>query len=508
MQNLSSSIDVETGATQWLDHKPFPMNYPPYLGYFIAGRAWWDQDNRHAYAIYKDTARTNTHLLRWDTETGESRVLFKEDADTRAILGDTDKKRVMATPLPHSDEVVWFSERSGWAHLYLYDLKTGECKNAITQGAWLVRDILKLDEVNRELWIKTAGRIDHHNPYHTDICRVNIDTGHLTPLSASDHEYSAFGPKDFLPIYQTLQSVSPDHRFVVTTRSRVDERPVSVLLNREGETLCTVETADLSRMPGGWQFPDITETVAEDGETNIYGMMFKPSNFSADKSYPVLDFSFVMMADPVAAFGSGMNAYLYCEAAAYAELGFIVVKFFNRGLAGYREKAFHDHVDHSLPFYNLADNAASIKQLTTQHAYMDYQRVGITLHSSFPTALTGLFIYPDVYKVGVTYNAMTDARLLPLEDEMGGADFPQLEAFAKNLQGKLLMIAGMMDYCVPVSSTFRIVEALKKENKNFDMLILPNLSHADDGYAIRRQWDYLVTHLLGVDPPENVELTL
>ena len=498
------SIDIATGAIQTLQHRPLPINYPPYLGYFIAGRAWWNQDNRRVHFIDQDTLRTNTAVHTWDTYTGASTCLLAEDPNTKSLLGDTDKNRVMATPLVGSDELVWLSERSGWAHLYLYDLNSGALKQTLTQGEWLVRDIIDVDEQARELWIKTAGRDQTHNPYHTDICRINLDSGELTPLTHSDHEYTAQGLKSHLPLYQTQSSVSPDHQYIVTTRTRVDEVPVSLLLDRDGNSLMTVATADTQRLPKDWRWPEITQTTAADGHADIYGLLFKPSDFCPDKTYPVLDFSTLLMSEPVGAFGGG----LYLEAAAYAELGFIVVKFFNRALAGFRSKAFHDHKDHSLPFYNLADNVAAIKQLAESHPYMNLDRVGVTLHSSYPSALTGLLIYPDFYTVGVSYNAMSDARLMPLEDELGGRDFPPHEQFAAQLKGKLLLIAGMLDYAVPVSSTFRMVEALQRANKAFDMLILPNLGHDFSGYAKRRQWDYLVRHLQGVTPPEDFCLRL
>jgi len=497
------SIDINSGDTLNLDHKPFPMNYPPHMGYFVSGRAWWDKNSQHAYCIYQDTARTNTYVLKWDTQTGQAEVLFKEEPSTKALLADKDKVRMVVTPLTNSDELVWFSERDGWAHLYLYDLKTGDVKNQITSGDWLVREILDVDEERRELWIKTAGRIEGHNPYHTDICRVNIDTGELTPLSSTDHEFSAAGIKNFRPFYGTSSSISPNKEYVVTVQSRIDEVPVTVLLNREGQTLLTLETADTSALPEHWQWPEITQTVAADSGDSIYGMIFKPSFFSPDETYPILDFSCVLMSEPVTPFA---GAGLYLEAAAYAELGFIVVKFFNRGLSGYRSKAFYDHKDHSVPLVNLSDNVAAIKQLAQQRPYMDVNRVGVTLHSSYPTALAGLLIHPDFYKVGVAFNSMTNAHLMaPLGY---GEEFPQYEKFADQLKGKLLFIAGMLDYTISVSNTFRMVEALQKANKSFDMLVLPNLGHDFTGYAKKRQWDYFVTHLLGETPPEDFKLSL
>lgn len=503
------SIAIDNGHIQRLDHKPFPMNYPPHLGYFVSGRAWWDRGNRHAYCIYQDRDRTHTQVIRWDTQTGQSAVLFAENPDLQAILADRESMRVMATPLPDSDELVWYSERDGWAHLYLIDLNTGAVKIQITSGDWLVREIIKVDTERRELWIKTAGRVVGHNPYHAGICRVNIDSTELTPVTFSDHHFSANGIKSFQPFYCTLSSISPSNQYVVTTCSRIDEVPVTVLLDRNGDTLLVLESADVSALPENWQWPEVTQTLPsgsqsspESSDSNIYGMIFKPSFFSPEESYPVLDFSCVLMAEPVTPFAGG----LYLEAAAYAELGFVVVKFFNRALFGFRSKSFFDLQDRSVPLVNLSDNVAAIKQLAEQRPYMDVNRVGVTLHSSYPTALSGLLIHHDFYKVGVTYNPITHAHLMaPLGY---GEEFPQYEIFAANLKGKLLLIAGMLDYTVSVANTFRMVEALQKANKSFDMLVLPALGHDFTGYAKKRQLDYLVEHLLGEKPPADFQLSL
>lgn len=498
------TIDVATGAVTMLDHPALPMNYPPYFGFFTARRGWWGQDNQHLYFIDQQADRTHTHVSRWTIKTGQVTVLWAEDPQMRAILADKDKLKVMATPLPASNELLWLSERSGWAHLYLYDLTTGALKNPVTQGEWLVREVLAVDRERREVWIKTAGRVEGHNPYHTDICRVNIDTGELTALTQTDQDDQAFGLQSLSPFYRPRYSLSHSYDYIVTTRSRIDAVPATVLLDRDGKKHLTLEQADISQLPQPWRWPEITKTVAADGVSTIYGMIFRPPNFSEDKSYPVLDFSCVLMSEPVNAFGGG----LYLEAAAYAELGFIVVKFFNRGLFGFREKAFHDHKDYTVPFHNLADHVAGTQQLMERYPYMDKHRVGITLHSSYPTALSGLLIHPDFYSVGVAYNPITDARLVPpMNDDYGGNEYPQYEAFASHLRGKLLLIAGMMDHSISVSHTFRMIEALQKANKPFDMLILPNMGHDFPAYAKKRQWDYLVEHLMGEQPPEDFELT-
>ena len=482
-------FDCERGQRCDAEYGMLPMRYPPYQGFYLAGRGWWSVDSRHVYFVDQVSDMTGTKVLQWDTETGHTSILLEETPERPAILHTFDQMVVTAKPLPETNELIWYSERSGWAHLYLADLQTGAIKNPITEGEWLVRDIIHVDAQRRQLVIKTAGRQAGRNPYYTDICRVNIDTGELTPIISSDHEYQT-----------TKTSVSPCGDFVIATQTRADQIPVHLLLDRAGNSLLTLETADISALPNDWRWPEPVQTVAADGESAIYGIVFRPRDFSPEKSYPVIDFSFMLYPNGLDAFGS-----LYLESAAYTELGFIVVGFLNRALAGYRARAFHDLQDHSLPFFNLADHVAGTQQLIERYPYMDGERIGVTLHSSYPTALTGLLIYPDFYKVGVCLNPIADTRLMPMA-QCGADDFPQYETFAAQLKGKLLLIAGMLDYAIPVSCTFRLVEALQQANKPFDMLMLPNLSHDITGYAKRRQWDYFVEHLLGIAPPDDFNL--
>ena len=198
--------------------------------------------------------------------------------------------------------------------------------------------------------------------------------------------------------------------------------------------------------------------------------------------------------------------------AAYAELGFIVAVINNRGEAlkggaGLRKAAFNQHRDYSVPSHNKADSVAAIKGLALQFSFMDIDRVGAVDFMCVPTALTGLLIYPELYKVGVSVNADADHRLLPKAEFGDTGKYPYYENFAANLSGKLLLIHGMLDDVEPVTMAFRMVEALKKANKNFDLLLLPNNGHHVDEYATRRGWDYLVEHLLGEEPPENFNLS-
>ena len=496
------SIDVASGQLQKADCAPCPMVYPLYQGYFETGRGWWDANSRHAYLLHQQIDRTQTQLLKWDTQTGDISAVIAEDPAMDFAAMPTSHVRTFMKPLPDSGEVIWYSERSGWAHLYLYDVQTGELKNTLTQGEWLVRGLLHFDAVRRELFIQTANRAEGRNPYYGDICRVNIDTGELTTVVASDHDYAVQDQR--YTSSEEGKGVAPSGDYIVTTRSRIDDVPVSLLLDRDGNEVLVLETADTSAMPDAWQWPERVMLKGADDKTDIYGIIFRPSDFSPDKTYPIIDLSWGH-SPPVTPFTGGWDFF---GALAWAELGFIAVNFGNRG-GGLRDKAFHDDIDPALPHYNKADCVAGIQQLAQRYPYMDSSRVGVA-SSLYPGALTGLLIYPEFYKVGVDINPMSDARLMPqLGNFGGGLKYPPHEDFANKLRGKLLLIHGMMEDVVLVASTFRLVEALQKAHKNFDMLLLPNVDHLGPmDYATKRSWDYLVTHLLGEEPPEDFELRL
>ena len=515
------AINVENSRITFSDHEPSSTVYPNYFGEFTSFKAWWDTDNRHSYFIHQQGK--TLHLVRFDTHTGKVQNWITEHLDTCVRLIPISHLGALIYPLPKQDELIWYSERSGWYHLYLYDLSNGRLKHAITTGDWLVRGVLHVDEKRRELLIQTAGRVAGRNPYYQDICRVNIDTGDLNEVISTDHDYVVLGQRSCKDtsasgkIFQfdvSLKGVSPNGDYVVTTRSRVDQVPVSLLLDREGQELLTVETADVSKLPKNWQWPEPVKLTSADGSTDIWATVYRPSDFSPDRSYPVLDCAYCFSSS-VGSFTNYPSAdWNYLSRAAYAELGFIVVDIDNRGNNGLRSRAFKDYVDPAFPINplpqhrcNSSDKVAGIKQLAKRYSYMDLERVGVVDIGSFPMALTGMLVHSNFYKVGVSHNAIAHSRMVgsccfygPVEE---GAQWPELEDYAENLQGKLLLIAGMMDVFVPVANTLRIADALQKANKRFDMLLLPNLGHSvsTTGYVKQRAWDYFVEHLLGLEPP-------
>ncbi len=495
------AIKVDNGEQQFADYPATPISYPDYTGFFSGRRGWWSADSRTAYYLHWQADGTAALLLAFDTHSGSVRVVIEEPIKGNFnLIPDTHLSTLMV-PLPESNELIWYSERSGWAHLYLYDLGSGKLKSPVTSGPWTVRNVLRYDPDRRELYLQSVGRVTGRNPYYGDICRVNIDTGQLTTVVSSDHDYTALDQRSRISFRDNnAQAVSPGGDYVVTTRSRVDQAPVTQLYDRDGNKLMDVEAADLSALPEFWRWPEPVMLKAADGKTDIYAVVYKPSDFSPDKSYPILDRT-EHDKTPVGSFSNNTAGnWLYMSPAAYAELGFIVVMVAGRGTP-LRGREFASAAVELWPANRQEDSVAAITQLAQRYSYMDLQRVGVGSWMA-PSALRGMFRHPQFYRVGVTGIAAGDMRNFGAFANIHEPG-PYIEEDAANLRGKLLIIAGMLNEVFHVSAAFRIVEALQQANKTFDMLMLPGEDLDLPGYATRREWDYWVENLLGEKPPED-----
>ena len=506
-------IDVATSTETSVDYPSVEDSFV-WLCPFSGNCAFWSGDGRHAYFVDMTRGQKIARLVGFDTQTGAAKCLFEEASATYVDLGLDFMHPLMLTPLLDTNELLWFSERSGWGHLYLYDLATGELKNPVTSGDWLVRNIVHVDSTNREIIVQIAGREVSKNPYYRELAKVNMDSGEMTVIVASDHDYSL--------CYFTKQNagISPSGNFAVVTRSRVDEVPVTELRDRNGECVLTVEVADISGLPSGWQWPEPFTAKADDGETDICGVIFRPSNFDANKRYPVLDigigapfYSNVPTGALVQGGADPIGNAFYTMYSGLAELGFIVTIMDGRGTP-YRSKAFHDFGYESfMQGAGMVDHVACIKQLAKRYPFMDLDRVGlVSTDSPGNHSVFGLLNHPDFYKVGVAFS-IWDPRLVKQGEVYHGIidedaqQQPIWDEAVQNLQGKLLLIAGLMDQVFHSSMTFQLVDALGKANKDVDLLIRPNGAH---GWRVknaqRHVWDYLVRHLQGVEAPEKFKL--
>ena len=461
------------------------------------GSPAWMKDAKTLYLQQYERGYQELNLLAVDAATGAVRNVIHETSETQV---DVDKRDYRL--LEKRGEVVWMSERSGWSMLYRYDWTTGALINAITTGDFVVRSILHVDEDRGVVYFLASGREQGRDPYYQHLFRVGFNGKGLKLLTVEDGEH--------------VIRLSPDKKYFVDSYSRVDLPPVHKLRRlKDGKLIRKLGEGDVrDLLATGWSFPERFAAKARDGETDIYGVIFRPSNFDPKKSYPVIDGSY---SGPQAvrtpkSFRRGCRN----SDVELAELGFVVVTIDGLGTAN-RSKAFHDFSYKNLGDIGADDHIAALRQLAETRPWMDLDRVGIYGHSAGGYDAThALLIRPDFYDVAVSSAGNHDHQMAKAwwpEHWMGFDVGPHYVAqsnltLAKNLKGKLLLVHGDMDNNVNPASTLRMAGELIKANKDFDLLLIPNRDHGLGGhnYFTRKRWDYFVRHLLGVEPPKEYEI--
>jgi hypothetical protein len=447
-------------------------------------------------------------------------------SDTFVRLACFGTENPLFVPLPQTEEYLWFSERSGYGHLYLYDLQTGEMKHQVTEGDWLVRDVIDYCPKRRELILQTMGRDKTISPYYKDICKVNIDTCELTELITGDCDHYIHQQYDLASFrcaifgaagYRGFNGSSPNGDYIVLTRSRIDTVPESIVIDRNGREILSLETCDITDLPDDWSWPIPVKTQAADGETDIYGAVFLPPGYSKEQSYPVIDCTgsiTSVMNTPVGAFGNShcVHSQHYLAPITWASLGFVVVTLEGRGTAG-RHKAFSDHRWGDPAGANdLNDRVAGIKQLAKRYSGMDIERVGIFGPEGDTNVIFASIDHSDFFKVSVIcfffdprmgYPAYSESFSgVPIHGEKE-LEVRHAVDCVSSLKGKLLLVEGLRNVG---GATFRLTDALEKANKSFDMIPITRGIQDPTGYIIKRSWDYMVEHLLGEEPPEEFVL--
>jgi dipeptidyl aminopeptidase/acylaminoacyl peptidase len=458
----------------------------------------WNEDGSQLAFVSTSRDHKQEKFRVADASTGAVREVFEETVPTQYESG---WGSINWRYLPKSNEIIWFSERDNWGHLYLYDAATGKVKNQITQGEWVVTRLLKVDEKRRLLYFMVDGR-EAENPYFSQLYRIGFDGKHLELLTPEDGNHQV--------------SLSPSKNYFIDSYSKPDVAPVIILRNMDGKLISTLEKTDISRLTAaGWKPATPFTVKAYDGKTDIYGLLFTPTHLDPNKKYPVVDY--IYPGPQGGSVGSWSFSAARGDNQALAELGFIVVAI--EGTSNpLRSKSFHDMSYGNMAENTLPDQIAGIRQLALRYAYIDTNRVGIWGHSGggFATA-DAMFRYPDFFKVGIAESGNHDNR--NYEDDWGerydglaGASDYNAQAnenYAKNLKGKLMLAHGLMDNNVPPQNTLLVVEALIKANKNFDLVVFPNSAHGYGNYSpymMRRRWDYFVRNLLDAEPPPEYQL--
>ena len=463
----------------------------------------WSEDGGRVAFLSTSRDHTFEQLRVADAASGAVRTVMEERV---ATFFESGNGRVNWRFMPASNEIIWFSERENWGHLYLYDLQTGRLKQPITSGDWNVTQLLHVDEQNRVLYFTAVGREKGRDPYFRHLYRTGFDGRRIQLLTPEDADHDV--------------SMSRSGRYVVDVFSTPDVPPAAVLKDADGGTVLPLEKADISRLlAAGWKPPMPFTVKARDGVTDLYGLMYKPVDLDAAKRYPIINH--IYPGPQTGSVGGRTFSPARGDAQALAELGFVVVEIDGMGTP-WRSKKFHEAYYGDMGDNTLPDQVGAMKQLAARYPWLDIDRAGIYGHSGGGYAAAGaMFRYPDFFKVGIAEAGNHDNR--SYEDDWGekwqgllqsrpdGAtsyDNQANQLVAKNLQGKLLLAHGTLDANVPPYNTLLVVDALIKANKDFDLLLLPNRGHGfgNEPYMVRRRWDYFVRHLLGAEPPQGYEL--
>ena len=397
-------------------------------------------------------------------------------------------------------EFIQWSERDGWAHLYLYDDK-GNLKNRITEGPWHVEQVLKIDEATRTVYFMANGKEKDENPYYEHLYKVNVNGSGLKRLTTGDYFHQI--------------SLSDDAQFAVDNFSRVNTIPCADLIDRNGNKVMTIQESDFSNLfAAGYKFPELFKVKAADGVTDLYGVMYKPYNFDSTKVYPIIDYVYP---------GPQVEAVYYpftrmsIRTDRLAQAGFIVISVGQRGGHPSRSKWYHNYGYGNMRDYPLADHKAAVEQLAARYKYIDIDKVGIHGHSGGGFMSTAAICqYPDFYKAAVSCAGNHDNRIYnrwwsethhgvkETISEKGDTTFVYKIAtnpeIVKQLKGHLMLVHGDIDNNVHPANTTRVVNALIRAGKRFDMLYLPGQRHAFgdmNEYFYWRLVDYFSEHLKG-----------
>ena len=491
-------FDVESRKQTNVDNTLFPDPYN-------LSALQWRRDSRGFTFEYNQRGHQRFRVIEVNSTTGNARSLIDEQATTfidyRRAAGTLDGGgRIYRSDVNDGAEIVWLSERDGWAHLYLYDGTTGTVKNQITKGEFVVRAVQRVDQANRQVYFSAGGMDPKQDPYFAHFYRVNFDGTGLTPLTEAPADHSV--------------TYSPDGELYVDTWSRVDLAPIAQLRRAsDGKVLLELERANTTELAkAGWRAPEVFTAKGRDGTSDIWGVVVRPTRLDPRRKYPVIEYIY---AGPHGSFVP-KNFSPYYNMQSIAELGFIVVQIDGMGTAN-RSRKFHDVAWKNIGDAGFPDRILWHKAYAAKNPWYDISRVGIFGGSAGgQNAMGALLFHPDFYHVAVAFAGCHDNRMDKVwwnEQWMGFPIGPEYEAssnvvHAHKLQGRLLLVLPELDTNVDPSSTMQVVNALIKANKTFDLLVMPGEEHGGGrrgpsaAYGDRKMWDFFVHNLHGIEPPK------
>ncbi len=472
------------------DKKQMDVDFEEYLQQYSLSDPHWRKDSRAFTVEYNQRGHQKYSVLEIAASDGGLKVLAEETPETFFFYSG---KRYRYD-INDGEEMIWMSERDGWNHLYLYD-GAGKVKNQITKGEWVVRNVIEVDEEKRRVLFTAGGINEGEDPYHIHYYTIGFDGQNLKELTTESANHSA--------------TLSDDKKYMIDSYSRADDAGKTVLRNvATGELLLTLEEADISQLEAtDWVKPEVFTAKGRDGKTDIWGVIYRPSDFDPNKKYPIVEYIY---AGPHDSFVPKSFLGVDRRIAALVELGFIGVRIDGMGTSN-RSKAFHDVCWKNLKDAGFPDRIKWMEAAAEQYAYMDIERVGIYGGSAGGQSSTGaVLFYPEFYDVAVSSCGCHDNRMDKIwwnEQWMGYPVEAHYDSCsnvvnAHKLEGELMLILGEIDDNVDPASTIQVVDALIKADKEFEFVMLPGMNHTLGGkYGERKRRDFFVKHLLDEGTP-------
>ena len=461
------------------------MKYPILNG--TASKAITFEYNERGHKVYR--------VLEVSAETAQVRTLIEEKEEKYVNY-----PRIYRKYLEDGKHILWTSERDNYNHLYLYDRATAKPVRQITKGEWYVRGVQYVDEANQLIYFSANGMNKNEDPYLIHYYRIGFDGKNLTELTPEEGMHRAW--------------YSPDHQYLVDVYSKVDQAPIAVLRSAKNGKICMqLEKADISKLTeNGWKAPEVFSAKGRDGVTDMWGLIYRPTNFDASKVYPVIEYIYSGPGDQyVPKSFTPYNAWMN----SLAELGFIVVQV-DGMTTSYRSKKFEEVCYKNLKDAGLPDHIAWIKAAAKKYPYMDIDRVGIFgVSAGGQESTAAVLAYPEFYKAAFSACGCHDNRMDKIWWNELWMGYPVDDSYkacsnvenAHLLQRPLMLLVGELDDNVDPASTMQVVDALIKANKDFELVVLPGEHHTmGEDYGEHKRFDFFVRNLLGINPPAWSEI--
>lgn len=450
----------------------------------------WNSDSKGITFEYNERGHKVYRVLEVSAEDGSVRPLIEEKEEKYVNY-----PRIFRHFLADGKRIIWSSERDNYNHLYMYDRATARPTHQITKGEWYVREVQYVDEENQQIYFSANGMNKDEDPYLIHYYRIGFDGKGLTALTPEEGMHKAW--------------YSSDYKYLVDVYSKVDQAPVAVVRSAaDGKIVMPLEKADIAQLTAnGWKAPEVFTAKGRDGKTDMWGIIYRPSNFDPAKKYPVIEYIYSGPGDQyVPKTFSSYNWWM----TSLAELGFIVVQV-DGMTTSFRSKEFEEVCYKNLKDAGLPDHIAWIKAAAQKYPYMDIDRVGIFgCSAGGQESTTAVLLHPEFYKAAYSACGCHDNRMDKIWWNELWMGYPVDDSYkecsnvenAHLLQRPLMLVVGEMDDNVDPASTMQVVNALIKANKDFELVVIPGAHHTmGEDFGEHKRYDFFVRNLMGVNPP-------